>query len=123
MTIDSEKDQFVIKDTIKVDKEESLVCFSCPFDKLAIDFLEDGLVPAYKIISFEITYIPLMKYVASKGKSIISSTGIAEIEDIELALVICRKAGNNQITLLKRTSDYSTPIVEANVCLVKDLAK
>lgn len=147
LTIDSEKDDFLIKGTIwdgqnlyklyqeaytpwewhkvlfKVAKEEGLVCFSSPFDKTAVDFLESLNVPAYKIASFEITDVPLIEYVASKGKPIILSTGIAELEDIELALDACRRMGNNEIALLKCTSSYPAPINEANMVMVKDLAE
>lgn len=107
---------------MKVAEEEGLICFSSPFDKTAVDFLEDLDVPAYKIASFEITDIPLIEYVASKGKPIIISTGIAEMEDIELALDACRRMGNNDIALLKCTSSYPAPINEANMVMVKDLA-
>jgi pseudaminic acid synthase len=147
MTIDSDKDDFVIKGTIwdnqnlyklyqeaytpwewheklfKVAEEEGLVCFSSPFDKTSVDFLEKLNTPAYKIASFEITDIPLIEYVASKGKPVIISTGIAELKDIELALETCRKAGNDQIALLKCTSSYPAPIEEANMMMVQDLAK
>jgi len=147
MTIDCEKDDFVIKGTIweganlyklyqeaytpwewhqqlfDCAKEEGLICFSSPFDKTAVDFLETLNVPAYKIASFEITDIPLIEYVASKGKPIILSTGIATIEDIELALDACRGMGNTDIALLKCTSSYPAPIEEANMCMVKDLAE
>lgn len=104
-------------------KEEGLICFSSPFDKSAVDFLEKLNTPAYKIASFEITDIPLIEYVASKGKPIIISTGIAELEDIELAVETCRKVGNDNIALLKCTSSYPAPINEANMCMVKDLAE
>ena len=147
MTIDCDKVDFVINGTIwdgqnlhklyqeaytpwewhevlfKVAKEEGLVCFSSPFDKTAVDFLEKLNVPAYKIASFEITDIPLIEYVASKGKPIILSTGIAELEDIELALDACRRMGNNDIALLKCTSSYPAPINEANMVMVKDLVE
>ena len=111
------------QELFRVAKEEGLVCFSSPFDKTSVDFLETLNVPAYKIASFEITDIPLIEYVASKGKPIILSTGIAEQEDIELALDACRRMGNNQIALLKCTSSYPAPIEEANMCMVKDLAE
>lgn len=107
----------------KTAEEEGLVCFSSPFDKTAVDLLEQLKTPAYKIASFEITDIPLIEYVASKGKPIILSTGIATIEDIELALDACRRMGNNDIALLKCTSSYPAPIEEANMIMVKDLAK
>ena len=114
MTIDCDKDDFIIKGTIwewhetlfKAAKAEGLECFSSPFDKTAVDFLEILDCPIYKIASFEITDIPLIEYTASKGKPIIMSTGIATFEDIEIAVETCRKAGNNQISLLKCTSSY-----------------
>lgn len=102
-------------------QEEGLVCFSSPFDKTAVDFLETFNVPAYKIASFEITDIPLIDYVASKGKPVIISTGIAGIEDIELALETCRKAGNNDITLLQCTSAYPAAPEDANLLTIPDL--
>ena len=111
------------EEIMKVAKEEGLICFSSPFDKTAVDFLEDLDVPAYKIASFEITDIPLIEYAASKGKPIIISTGIATQEDIELALEVCRKVGNEDIALLKCTSSYPAPIEEANIVMVKDMAE
>ena len=147
ITLDSEKDDFVIKGTIwdgrklhtlyqeaytpwewheqifKAAKEEGLICFSSPFDKTAVDFLESLNSPAYKIASFEITDIPLIEYVASKMKPIIISTGIAELEDIELALEACHRMGNYEVALLKCTSSYPAPIDEANMCMVRDLAE
>ena len=101
-------------------KEEGLICFSSPFDKSAVDFLENLNVPAYKIASFEITDIPLIEYVASKGKPIILSTGIATLEDIELALDACKRMGNNNIALLKCTSSYPAPIEESNMAMIPD---
>lgn len=109
------------KPLFEIAKEEGLVCFSSPFDKTAVDFLETFNVPAYKIASFEITDIPLIEYVASKGKPIIISTGIAGIEDIELALETCRKAGNNDITLLQCTSAYPAAPEDANLLTIPDL--
>ena len=147
ITINCNKDDFLIKGTIwngknlyelyqeaytpwewhkqlfEVAAEEGLICFSSPFDKTAVDLLETLNTPAYKIASFEITDIPLIEYVASKGKPIIVSTGIAELSDIELALEACRRMGNNDIALLKCTSSYPAPIEEANMCMVRDLAE
>ncbi len=104
-------------------KEEGLVCFSSPFDKTAVDFLEELNCPIYKIASFEITDIPLIEYVAGKGKPIIISTGIADEADIALALETCRNAGNNQIVLLKCTSAYPAKIEDANLVMIKDMAE
>ncbi len=104
-------------------KAEGLICFSSPFDPTSVEFLEKLNVPAYKIASFEITDIPLIELVASKGKPIIISTGIAEEVDIELALDACKRMGNHNIALLKCTSSYPAPINEANMIMVKDLAE
>jgi pseudaminic acid synthase len=147
ITINSSKPDFIIQGTIwegrnlyelyqeaytpwewhetlfKVAEEEGLECFSSPFDKTAVDFLETLNCPIYKIASFEITDIPLIEYVASKGKPIIISTGIATLEDIKLAVDTCRKVGNNQITLLKCTSSYPAPIEEANMAMIPELSR
>lgn len=146
ITLDSDKKDFIIDGTIWEGKnlyklyqeaytpwewhqalfeeaeKQGLIYFSSPFDKTAVDFLEDLNVPAFKIASFEITDIPLIEYAASKGKPMILSTGIATMEDIELALDACRRMGNNDIALLKCTSSYPAPIEEANMVMVRDLA-
>ncbi len=98
-----------------------LICFSSPFDKSAVDFLEKLEVPAYKVASFEITDIPLIEYMASKGKPILISTGMATLADIEEAVNVCRKVGNNQIILLKCTSSYPAKIEEANLKTIQNL--
>jgi len=103
--------------------QEGLICFSSPFDTTAVDFLEELNVPAYKIASFEITDIPLIEYVASKGKPIIISTGIADENDISLAVETCRKIGNNQIVLLKTSSQYPAKIEDAHLKMIPDLAR
>ena len=109
------------KKLFEVAEEEGLICFSSPFDKTAVDFLEKFNVPAYKIASFEIQDIPLIEYAASKGKPIIMSTGIADEDDIKLAVETCRNAGNNDIILLKCTSSYPAPLELANLNTIPDL--
>lgn len=99
----------------KIAEDMGLICFSSPFDKTAVDFLESINVPAYKIASFEITDIPLIEYAASKGKPMVISTGIATISDIQEAVEACRNVGNHDITLLKCTSSYPAPVDEANL--------
>ena len=111
------------EELFRVANEEGLICFSSPFDRTAVDLLEKLNTPAYKIASFEITDIPLIEYIASKGKPVIISTGIADLEDIELALDACKRMGNEQIILLKCTSSYPAPIEEANLAMIPDLAK
>lgn len=105
----------------KVAEDLGLIVFSSPFDKTSVDFLEDMDVPAYKIASFEITDIPLIEYVASKGKPIIISTGIASLEDIELAVNVCKDVGNDKISLLKCTSSYPAPFEEINLNTIPDI--
>ncbi|OVE70730.1 pseudaminic acid synthase [Clostridium diolis] len=148
ITIDCDKDYFRIKqDTLwdgrtlynlykeaympwewqpklkKIAEEEGLICFSSPFDKAAVDFLEDIKVPAYKVASFEITDIPLIEYMASKGKPMILATGIATLADIEEAVNACRRVGNNQIAILKCTSAYPAPFEEMNLRTIPNLAE
>lgn len=107
----------------EIAEREGLIFFSSVFDKSAVDFLEKIGVPAYKIASFEITDIPLIEYVASKGKPVIISTGIATLSDIEEAVNACKRMGNNQIALLKCTSAYPAPLEEINLRTIPNLAE
>lgn len=110
------------KDLFDLAKEEGLICFSSPFDKTAVDFLEDLDTPIYKVASFEITDIPLITYMASKMKPMIISTGIATIEDIELAVAACTSVGNTDITILKCTSAYPASPEDANLLTIPDIS-
>jgi pseudaminic acid synthase len=83
-----------------------LVFFSTPFDYTAVDFLEKLQVPIYKIASFEMTDIPLIEYVAKKGKPIIMSTGISTVDEIDEVIQACYRVGNKSIYLLKCVSQY-----------------
>lgn len=102
-------------------ESKGLEFFSSPFDKEGVDLLSSLEVPRYKIASFEITDIPLIEYVAKKGKPIIISTGVASLSDIELAVQTCRKVGNQDITLLKCTSEYPATADMANLLTIPNL--
>lgn len=95
--------------------------FSTPFDKSAVDFLEQFDPSAYKIASFEITDYELIRYTASKQKPMIISTGIASIDEIQDAVDICRGEGNENIILLKCTSEYPAPLEEANLKTIANM--
>lgn len=107
----------------KIAEEEGLICFSSPFDKTAVDFLENMNVPAYKVASFEITDIPLIEYIASKGKPVILATGIATLSDIEEAVNACKRMGNSQIAILKCTSAYPAPLEDVNLNTIPNLSE
>lgn len=103
-------------------KKIGLDIFSSPFDTSAVDLLESLDAPVYKIASPEITDIPLLKKVASTGKPIILSTGIAELSDIELAVQTLRQNGCEQLAILKCTTAYPTPFSECNLATIADIA-
>lgn len=98
-----------------------MACFSSPFDASAVELLTGLDVPAYKIASFEITDVALIRHVASKGRPVVISTGIARPDDIDLALETCRNEGNDRIVLLKCTSAYPSTLAEANVRTMADM--
>lgn len=109
------------KELMEYAKSIGLIFFSTPFDKTAVDFLEELEVPVYKVASFEIMDIPLIEYIASKGKPMIMSTGVASISDIEEAVDACKRKGNDQIILLQCTSAYPANIEDANLNTIPNM--
>ncbi|NOY76036.1 MAG: pseudaminic acid synthase [Kiritimatiellaeota bacterium] len=109
---------------IKAEAERlGMQCFSSPFDDTAVDFLEGIDVPAYKIASFELVDIPLIKYAASKGKPLIMSTGMASENEIQEAVDAVGNAGGNDIALLKCVSAYPAKPEEMNLMTIPDIAE
>lgn len=106
-------------------KEECEKCgvdfLSTPFDNDAVDFLENLGVEAYKIASFELVDIPLIEYTASKGKSMIISTGMGSPEEIQDAIDACQRVGNDQIVLLKCCSEYPAPWEDMHLGNIPDM--
>lgn len=100
-----------------------LECFSSPFDFTSVDFLEEMKVPAYKIASYEINDIPLIRKIAKLHKPMIFATGIAYPDDIERALAVCKEEGNEDVILLKCVSSYPTPYEAVNLRVIPTLAK
>ncbi len=145
MTIDCEKDDFLIKgglwDGYKLYdlyndahtpwewhapiKEECEKCgvdfLSTPFDKTAVDFLEDLGVEFYKIASFELVDIPLIEYTASKGKPMLISCGMGSVEEVQDAVDACHKVGNKQIVLLKCCSEYPAKLEDMKLANIADM--
>lgn len=97
--------------------------FSAPFDATAVDFLERMEVPAYKVASFELVDIPLLKRIAQTGKPVIMSTGMATLAEIDEAIQTIRASGNNDIALLKCTSAYPAPPEEMNLKTISNLSR
>lgn len=111
------------KDLFAYAKEIGITIFSSPFDFSAVDLLEELDAPAYKIASYEILDIPLIRRVARTGKPVILSTGIAELADIELAVNTCIKEGNTNIAILKCVSEYPAPYKDVNLKTIPNLSE
>ncbi len=147
MTIDCDADDFQIKDGLwggsslyelykeaqtpyewhkplfDYAKKIGITIFSTPFDETAVDLLEELDTPVYKIASFEMTDLPLIKYVAQTGKPMIISTGMANLEEISEAVEVAKENGCQDLVLLHCISAYPAPVEQSNLQTIPDLAK
>ena len=103
------------KELFEVANNEGILIFSSPFDETAVDLLETLNVPAYKIASFELVDIPLIEYVASLGKPMFLSTGMANLSEIEVAIKAAKRSGCEEIVLFHCISGYPTPLNKINL--------
>ena len=104
-------------------KEIGITLFSSPFDESAVDLLESLNVPVYKVASFEIVDLTLIRYIASKNKPMLISTGMASLNEIGEAIESARSVGNNKIALFHCISSYPAPIAETNLNSIQLLRK
>ncbi|RKX27389.1 MAG: pseudaminic acid synthase [Candidatus Zixiibacteriota bacterium] len=102
-------------------RERGIIVFSSPFELKAVELLEELDAPCYKIASFELVDMQLIRRVAQTGKPMIMSTGMATLSDIELAVNVARNEGNNQIVLLKCTSTYPATPEDSNLITLPHL--
>jgi len=100
-----------------------ITCLSTPFDETAVDLLEDLNVMAYKVASFEVTDLPLIKYIASTRKPLIMSTGMASLQEIEEMVETAKGAGCKKMVVLHCISSYPAPIEQSNLLTIPDLSK
>lgn len=103
-------------------EESDIVCFSTPFDEMSVDMLEYLDCPLYKIASFEIVHLPLIRYVANTGKPMVISTGMASYSEIDKAVDQALKYGCKDLTLLKCTSSYPATALDANLMTMVNMA-
>ena len=102
-------------------KKQKMLAFSTPFDRTAVDFLENLNVPCYKIASFENTDLPLIRYVAATGKPMIISTGMATFAELDETVDAARSAGCNDLVLLKCTSTYPSTPDDSNILTIPEM--
>ena len=104
-------------------KSRGIICFSTPFDETAVDFLEELGNPIYKVASFEVNHIPLLKYIAKTGKPVIMSVGASTLSEIDEAVKTLRENGCRDLTLLKCTSTYPATPEDTNLLTIPHMAR
>ena len=109
------------EELFKVANDHGVIAFSSPFDETAVDFLNELGVPMFKVASFEITHLPLIRKIGQTGKPVIISTGMASVGEIETAIKTAKEAGTNDIVILKCTSQYPANASDANLVTIADM--
>jgi len=109
------------RELIKTAEEENIMFFSSVFDEKTADFLDEFNVPAYKIASSDLTHLPLIEHVAKKGKPVLLSTGMGVLSEIQDALDVCHKVGNDQVIVLHCVSSYPPKAEELNLNVLQTL--
>ncbi|MFD0917599.1 pseudaminic acid synthase [Pseudahrensia aquimaris] len=109
------------EELFKAANDLGVIAFSTPFDESAVDFLDDLGVPMFKVASFEVNHLPLIKKIAQTGKPMIVSTGMASADEIEMAIRTARDAGCDDIIILKCTSQYPANASDANLKTIEDM--
>jgi N-acetylneuraminate synthase len=104
-------------------KEVGITLFSTPFDETAVDLLEELNTPAYKLASFEITDLPLIKRIAQTGKPLIISTGMANFEEINDAITTAKSNGCTELVVLHCISAYPAPVEQSNLATIGEISK
>ncbi len=111
------------EELFQVANDHGVIAFSSPFDETAVDFLDNLGVPMFKVASFEITHLPLIRKIGQTRKPVIISTGMASIEEIETAIQAARDGGTDDIIILKCTSQYPANASDANLETISDMAE
>lgn len=111
------------EELFKVANDHGVIAFSSPFDETAVDFLNDLNVPMFKVASFEITHLPLIRKIGQTGKPVIISTGMASVEEIETAINTAKEGGTEDIIILKCTSQYPANASDANLATIADMSE